>query len=302
MGNKGDAIGRFELALSYLNGEDKSMVNALKWLAKAFEVVEGNGTMDALRTRFSETKGQHGEFDCEFEKCIKSYEYMKDADLLRESDKAKAFEAYKKAAEIGNAEAQNWVGKYYLYGWGDCEKDHDKAMEWFRKSAEQMFASGVYNVGLCYDEGYGVQKDEREAMKWYTKAAQQGLPLGQFELGQHYRKGRGVEKDPEEAVRWYEKAAEQGQEDAMGLLGDCYYHGWGVEEDNDEAVKWYRRASEHNNRGAMYMLGNCYEKGHGVNKDWNLARKWYKEAADKGHEKAKEALESLESRSKSSRW
>ena len=31
-----------------------------------------------------------------------------------------------------------------------------------------------YNLGLCYEEGEGVNKDLNKAIMWYSKAAQQG--------------------------------------------------------------------------------------------------------------------------------
>ena len=47
-------------------------------------------------------------------------------------------------------------------------------MKWYRKAAEQGNATAQYNIGVCYDNGYGVTKDYAEAVKWYRKAAAQG--------------------------------------------------------------------------------------------------------------------------------
>jgi hypothetical protein len=44
-----------------------------------------------------------------------------------------------KAADQGNADAQNAIGKIYLSGKG-VPKDFGKAMEWFKKSADQSEA------------------------------------------------------------------------------------------------------------------------------------------------------------------
>ena len=41
-------------------------------------------------------------------------------------------------------------------------------------AAEQGHAQAQYRLGICYDEGSGVEEDEDEAVKWYWKAAEQG--------------------------------------------------------------------------------------------------------------------------------
>ena len=57
-----------------------------------------------------------------------------------------------------------------------------------------------------------------EAVKWYWKAAAQGFAAAQFNLGVCYENGQGVEADVNEAVKWYRKAAEQGYDKAMNKL------------------------------------------------------------------------------------
>ena len=69
-------------------------------------------------------------------------------------------------------------------------------------------------MGVCYDNGEGVEKDKRKAFGWYERAAEQGLAEAQYNLGVCYEYGRGVEKDENKAFEWYEKAAEQGHVEA----------------------------------------------------------------------------------------
>ena len=47
-------------------------------------------------------------------------------------------------------------------------------MEWYRKAADQGLADGQYNVGVLYENGWGVTKDIDQAKVWYQKAADQG--------------------------------------------------------------------------------------------------------------------------------
>ena len=74
-------------------------------------------------------------------------------------------------------------------------------------------------LGEMYEEGKGVRRNYRRAVEWYRKAAEQGDAAGQYELGWMYREGMGVDKDCQEAVKWYRKSAEQGYVRALCSLG-----------------------------------------------------------------------------------
>ena len=91
-------------------------------------------------------------------------------------------------------------------GW-DCEqqKNYTQAVKWYRKAAEQGDAYAQNNLGVCYKNGQGVTQDYYEAVKWYRKAAEQGHARAQFNLGVCYKNGQGVTQDYYEAVKWYRK-------------------------------------------------------------------------------------------------
>ena len=74
------------------------------------------------------------------------------------------------------------------------------------------------NLGLAYQYGRGVRRDHEEAVQWYRRAAEEGQERGQYRLGLMYENGRGVRRDRVEAVRWYRLAAEQGDADAQEAL------------------------------------------------------------------------------------
>jgi len=107
-----------------------------------------------------------------------------------------------------------------------------------------------------YDTGDGVAKDEAKAVEWYKKAAEQGHAKAQFNLGVDYSNGIGVAKDEAEAVKWYQKAAEQEDAEAQYNLGVCYLNGAGVAKDDEEAVKWFRKATEQGNADGQNNLGS----------------------------------------------
>ena len=70
----------------------------------------------------------------------------------------------------------------YQRGLG-VSRNHNEAVRWFRKAAEQGSPEGQYNLGLMYRQGLGVQKNEREAEKWLRLAAAQGYAPAQSQAG-----------------------------------------------------------------------------------------------------------------------
>ncbi|MBQ3535764.1 MAG: sel1 repeat family protein [Alistipes sp.] len=122
--------------------------------------------------------------------------------------------------------------------------DYKEAVKWYRKAADQGDAEAQNRLGFCYRRGLGVKQNNTEAVKWYRKAAEQGHAQAQSNLGYCYYSGYGVTKDYTEAVKWYQKAAEQSSVDAYNNLGVCYEYGNGVTKDYAEAIRLYRKAAE----------------------------------------------------------
>jgi hypothetical protein len=129
------------------------------------------------------------------------------------SDYGEALRWHRKAADQGNAHAQDNIGASYINGWGVAQ-DYAEAMRWNRKAADQGNDDAQYGIGWLFELGWGVAQDYAEAMRWYRKAADQGNGLGQLGVGWLYEHGQGVAQDYAEAMRWYRKAADQGNEEA----------------------------------------------------------------------------------------
>ena len=69
-----------------------------------------------------------------------------------------------------------------------------------------------YNLGICYQNGIGINKNDRKAFDWYFKSARGEYLSAQNVLGDYYQNGIGIEKSFEKAIHWYNKAAENGHE------------------------------------------------------------------------------------------
>ncbi len=54
------------------------------------------------------------------------------------------------------------------------EKSAEKAVEWHTRAAELGHATAMFNLGFCYENGYGVEKSAKKAVEWYARAAELG--------------------------------------------------------------------------------------------------------------------------------
>jgi S1-C subfamily serine protease len=73
-------------------------------------------------------------------------------------------------------------------------------------------------LGACYANGDNLAKNEVEAVKWFRKAAEQNFASAQFNLGVCCANGQGVAKDNLEAYKWEFLAAAQGDKDAKTFI------------------------------------------------------------------------------------
>jgi TPR repeat protein len=187
-----------------------------------------------------------------------------------------------------NPKLQNELGDRYY-----STRTYDEAVKWYQKSAEQGYAEAQFNLGLMYQNGFGVIQDDNEAVKWFRKSAEQGNADAQCYLGFMYERGLGITQDYNEAVKWYRKSAEQGNAQAQYNLGIMYEDGNGVTQDYSEAVKWYRKSAEQGNTRAQYNLGRMYEEGNGVTQDFEEVVKWFQKKAEQGNTDAQYILGSI---------
>lgn len=202
--------------------------------------------------------------------------------LVVEKDSAKAFVCYEKAANLGDRPAMINLSGAYLKGEG-VVKDEKKAFFWCKKAADLGFSFGLNNLAYYfYRTGLVVAKDESKAFELFTKAAEMGNPAAMVNLGSSYEDGTGVEKDSREAFRWFKKAADLEFDIGMVHLGACYQDGKGVAKNEKEAFRWFQKSSELGNATAMVRLGACYQDGKGVTKNQKEAAQWFTKAANLG--------------------
>ena len=197
---------------------------------------------------------------------------------------ARKVNAYRKAAQRGDADAMCSLGDCYSSGLLGVAKDDSEAARWYRMSADAGNAGAATTLGVLYFRGIGVPQDYSLAAQWFKKAADAGHTRGSVWLGECYRDGKGIKPDFVEALRLFRKAADEGIAHAMYDLGVCYSKSKGVPHDLSVAAQWFRKAADGGSGAGMENLSMCYARGSGVPQDDSLAFEWCKRAADTGKE------------------
>ncbi len=109
-------------------------------------------------------------------------------------------------ATAGDAPSILLLAKAYTTGSG-VDQDDTIAAEWMRKAADLGNMEAQIRLAECYRDGKGVTRDLTQAAAWYRKAAEQGNPSAQATLGSLYSMGQGVSRDDVEAFFWFDLAA-----------------------------------------------------------------------------------------------
>ncbi len=178
------------------------------------------------------------------------------------------------------------LGICYEQGKG-IEPDYQMALQWYTVSAiEGEHAEAQFRLGLYHELGTnGAEKDIIQALQWYRQAATNNHPIAAYKIGICYEKGHAnIEKNENFAITFYKQSAELGYAPAQHQLGLCHFNGiGGLKKATKEAVHWYQLAAEQGYPPAINSLGFCYFHGHHLNKNLKLAIKLYKLAADSGY-------------------
>jgi hypothetical protein len=143
-------------------------------------------------------------------------------------------------ANQGNPEGQLRIGFFYEVGFDDVPQDCAEAIQWYLKAADQGNTEAQESLGRVYD-GAGILRDcqdRSEAVKWYRKLADQGNEAASARLAVIFESGDGVPQDHVEAMKWFQIALDRNDYSPYFSLRDMYYRGRGVKQDDVTALMW----------------------------------------------------------------
>lgn len=135
----------------------------------------------------------------------------------KRGDYARAFAAYRAAADRGHPTSAYLVGEAYRKG-EQIEADIERAAHYYAVGAVGGDRKAQYRLAQAFARGEGVPQDKAWASRWYGKAAYQGLAEAQFAYGSLLARGDGIRRNSAEAYKWLLLALEAGHPQAHELL------------------------------------------------------------------------------------
>ena len=285
----GNPRAMFILSLYYEHGFETTIISELQrknWLEKLFKYknpiasfnyyINCDNCSDDLKKQLVDELGKLTATEDILAQYMLGHCYLDGMGV--EENITKGIELITNSAEYNYVIAQYELAEYYFYGYYDLEEDNDKAMMWYKKSANQGLAAAQNSLGYHYYSGYRIEKNLSESLKWYKMAAEQGYAESQYQLGELYYNGEDLSKDYDNAFYWYTKAAEHGYSPAFFELGKMYTNGYGVRQDEEEADKCFKKYTT--SSYSMEKVAELFEKGEDVPLNYKKALEWYTKAVD----------------------
>lgn len=150
------------------------------------------------------------------------------------------------AARAGIPTAQLLYALAARHGWG-MRPNQAEAVQWLKKAVDSAQLELADDADLTKNGGSADQLADKK-----THKAQFALSV--YELGVSYMNGWGIQQDRALALRCFEIAGSWGDADALAEAGFCYTQGVGCRKDLKKAAKLYRAAEAK----GMSMTGNSW--------------------------------------------
>lgn len=150
------------------------------------------------------------------------------------------------ASRAGLAPAMLLYALACRHGWG-MRANQQEAVLWLRKAVD--LSRMEVDASDLLPSSFGAMEDKVAARQHKAQ-----LALAIYELGVSYLNGWGIQQDKALALKCFEIAAGWGDADALAEAGFCYAKGVGCKKDLPKAADYYRRAESQ----GISMAGNSW--------------------------------------------
>ncbi len=165
------------------------------------------------------------------------------------------------AIEKGHVKATLELANFYLTGKPPLPLDHEKAARLYRKAAEVGEPEAQFFLSLLLHEGIGVQPDPVQSLVWLKRSAANNHYLAQHRLAEMHRLGDGVTADEAKAAELYSAAlasargdAESGDPDAQYIMGAIHVNGLTTVAKREEGLQWLLKSAFAGRAEALQLI------------------------------------------------
>lgn len=148
------------------------------------------------------------------------------------------------------AEELNEDSKLFL-----AKEDYKSAFPIIQSAAKLGSLEAKYNLGVCYQYGFGVEKNDSIATSWYLKSADEGWLDGQYKMSYAYTRGNGIEQNAELAFKYALLCAQQNDIECIFNVINCYKEGNGAPKDSLKVEEWAMVLGRMENPENLHMSG-----------------------------------------------
>ena len=258
---EGNKFAQYSLANLYYygNGVEKDLSQAFLWYQKSSSQGQPYASYAIAQMYIK------GEYVCQSEETAQRY--YKDALSgflkLESKDQADDNLYYK-------------LGSMFKKGLG-TDIDMDRAIDYFKRSAEMNNKNGLYEYGKALLIGEHIPQNTDSAVKLLEKAVKLKNSNAKRFLALEYISGEHLEQDIEKGIALLTECADSGDAFACYKLGKIYFKGEIVLQDLDKAEKYLLLAED--NEFTQYALGKLYLQKE--NYDVQKAVDYFEKSADK---------------------
>ena len=216
------------------------------------------------------------------------------------------------------------LGSMFKNGLG-TDVDMDRAIDYFKGSAEMNNKNGLYEYGKALLLGEHIPQDKEKAVKLLEKAIKlENINAKRF-LALELISGEHLDQDIDKGLAMLTECADSGDAFACYKLGKIYFKGDIVLQDLDKAEKYllsaedneftqytfgklYLQKEKYDIQKAVNYFENCADKNHwasyqlgriylfgaaGLTKDKEQAIEWFTKSANDGNEYAQNMLNNM---------
>ncbi len=182
-------------------------------------------------------------------------------------DLNEALKWYRKAAELGDRDAQYAIARFLTMK-NLNKRERLRVVRWWADEVDKDLDPTT--IADFDDEGFSTER--AEALKWLHKAAEDASPEALRFLSALRNRGLMLEQSPEEAIKLLERAADLDDAEAQGLLGVALIEGESILKNPARGIELLRQGARMLDAFSLWNLALELIEGKNTVVDRPLAR------------------------------